>query len=77
MTRSKLLAGVAIFTIMAMPTAHAGSLYAFGDSLSDNGNMYSVFQIQPTEGGGRKSPFLPQLAARILMVAGIPTVPSG
>lgn len=50
MTRTRLLAGVAVLTVMAMPAARAGSLYAFGDSLSDNGNMYSVFNIQPTEG---------------------------
>lgn len=51
MTRTRLLAGVAMLTVMAMPAARAGSLYAFGDSLSDNGNMYSVFHIQPKEGG--------------------------
>lgn len=35
----KLLASVALLATMVVPSARAGSLYVFGDSLSDNGNL--------------------------------------
>lgn len=42
MSRIKLLASVALAAVMAAPVARAGSLYAFGDSLSDNGNLFKL-----------------------------------
>lgn len=42
MSKIKLLAGVAAIAVIAAPAARAGSLYAFGDSLSDNGNLYKL-----------------------------------
>lgn len=42
MNRIKLLASVALAAVMVAPIARAGSLYAFGDSLSDNGNLFKL-----------------------------------
>lgn len=51
MRRIKLLASVALLATLVTPAAKAGSLYAFGDSLSDDGNMYNNFHIPPIENG--------------------------
>ncbi|GAN80310.1 autotransporter domain-containing protein [Acidocella aminolytica] len=42
MKKSRLLAGAALLGVLAAPAARAGSLYVFGDSLSDNGNLYKL-----------------------------------
>ena len=42
MRKTRLLAGAATLALLAAPSARAGSLYAFGDSLSDNGNLYRL-----------------------------------
>lgn len=51
MRRMKLLASVALLATLVTPAAKAGGLYVFGDSLSDNGNMYNNFHIPPIEKG--------------------------
>lgn len=38
----RLFAGAAMLSLLSAPTARAGSLYVFGDSLSDNGNIYKL-----------------------------------
>lgn len=42
MKKSWLLAGVAAAAVLSSTAAHAGNLYVFGDSLSDNGNLYKL-----------------------------------
>ena len=42
MIKTRLLAGAAMLAVLAAPTARAGSLYVFGDSLSDDGNLYKL-----------------------------------
>jgi outer membrane lipase/esterase len=47
MKKTPLLAGAAILVLAASQQAQAGSLYAFGDSLSDNGNLYKLIGYPP------------------------------
>lgn len=47
MSKTRLLAGVAILAALAAPAAKAGSLYVFGDSLSDDGNLYKLTGLPP------------------------------
>lgn len=47
MRRSHLLAASALFGLAALHQAKAASLYAFGDSLSDNGNLYKLIAYPP------------------------------
>jgi outer membrane lipase/esterase len=42
MRKAHLLAATALLTLAAAHAASAGSLYAFGDSLSDNGNLFKL-----------------------------------
>lgn len=42
MKKSWLLAGVAALAVASSAAAQAGNLYVFGDSLSDNGNLYKL-----------------------------------
>lgn len=46
MRKTHLLAATALLALTA-PQAHAGSLYVFGDSLSDNGNLYKLVGYPP------------------------------
>lgn len=46
MRKTHLLAATALLALTA-PMAHAGSLYVFGDSLSDNGNLYKLIAYPP------------------------------
>lgn len=50
MSKLKLFTGVALAALMVAPAAKAGNLYAFGDSLSDNGNLWQQFKIPPQSG---------------------------
>jgi outer membrane lipase/esterase len=55
MHKTALLAGAAVLTLI-VHQARAGSLYAFGDSLSDNGNLYKLIHYPPPPyAGGRFS----------------------
>ncbi len=47
MRKTRLLAGAATLALLAAPAARAGSLYAFGDSLSDDGNLYKLTGLPP------------------------------
>ncbi len=47
MRRAHLLAATALLALAAAPSALAGSLYGFGDSLSDNGNLYKLISVPP------------------------------
>ncbi len=47
MRKTRLLAGAAMLAVLAAPAARAGSLYAFGDSLSDDGNLYKLTGLPP------------------------------
>ncbi|WP_081822156.1 autotransporter domain-containing protein [Acidocella facilis] len=47
MRKTRLLAGVAALSVMAAPAAKAGNLYVFGDSLSDDGNLYKLTGLPP------------------------------
>ncbi|WBO59801.1 SGNH/GDSL hydrolase family protein [Acidocella sp. MX-AZ03] len=47
MRKTRLLAGVAALSLMAAPAAKAGNLYVFGDSLSDDGNLYKLTGLPP------------------------------
>jgi outer membrane lipase/esterase len=48
MRKAHLLAATALLAITAAQTARAGSLTAFGDSLSDNGNLYALIHYPPS-----------------------------
>lgn len=69
MRKTRLLAGAAMLAVLAAPAAKAGSLYAFGDSLSDDGNLYKLTGQPPApyyEGRFSNGPvwveYLPSLA---------------
>jgi outer membrane lipase/esterase len=47
MRKSHLLAGAAVLALAAAHAAQAGSLYVFGDSLSDTGNLYKLIGQPP------------------------------
>jgi outer membrane lipase/esterase len=47
MRKAHLLAATALLGLATAHTARAGSLYAFGDSLSDNGNLYKLINYPP------------------------------
>ena len=47
MRKAHLLAATALLGLATAHTARAGSLYAFGDSLSDNGNLYKLIDYPP------------------------------
>ncbi len=48
MRKTHLLAATALLALTAAQNAHAsGSLYVFGDSLSDNGNLYKLIAYPP------------------------------
>jgi outer membrane lipase/esterase len=47
MKKTRLLAGAAILALGVGHQAQAGSLFAFGDSLSDNGNLYKLIGYPP------------------------------
>ncbi len=47
MKKTRLLASAAILALAAAHSAQAGSLYAFGDSLSDNGNLFRLTGLPP------------------------------
>jgi outer membrane lipase/esterase len=42
MQKTQLLAGAAVLALLSGQAAKAGSLYVFGDSLSDDGNLYKL-----------------------------------
>lgn len=48
MRKAHLLAATALLALTAAQTARAGSLTAFGDSLSDNGNLYALAHYPPS-----------------------------
>lgn len=47
MRKTQLLAGAALLAVAAAQSASAGSLYVFGDSLSDTGNLYKLIGQPP------------------------------
>ena len=47
MHKANLLAATALFALAALQSAGAGSLFVFGDSLSDNGNLYKLIKYPP------------------------------
>jgi outer membrane lipase/esterase len=47
MRKAHLLAATALVALATAQTAHAASLYAFGDSLSDNGNLFKLIDYPP------------------------------
>ncbi len=48
MRKTQLFAATALFGLAAAQSANAGSLYVFGDSLSDNGNLYKLIGYPPS-----------------------------
>jgi outer membrane lipase/esterase len=56
MRKASLFAATALLALAAAQTAQAGSLYVFGDSLSDNGNLFRLIGYPPAPYvGGRFS----------------------
>ena len=47
MKKTRLLAGAAMLALVAGHCAEAGNLYAFGDSLSDTGNLFKLIGYPP------------------------------